>query len=803
MSKQTQRMTLGLVLCVAMAAPGAPPVDAASQTTDVDEQRAVVCLLPGRIRKLGGTRTYVERRKPIETTAPDCEIRGGEYTVYDRANYEVALRIWQEAAEQGDAKAMTYVGEILEKKLGSPDYAQAAAWYQRAVDAGDLRGARNLAYLYEHGLGVANDSVRALDLWRRSMGIGDELVLASELRAVRSDAEKQIAELTAQLTAQNTRTQQLQRNIDESRSTLQREREAFDLAAEQMEQLRRDAAAVRAQPSNAVDVERLATLQAQLRERENRIEDQEVKIALLNNTIDGQSAQVDASARSADIHRVRLEKALAAISADRVELGTLKAAVADRDAQISALRTRLEDARQRSMDGATVVAELERALEREKFTAARKDVSNITQTNERIAQLSAELLARQQALEAQNARVDELRNNWAAAQAEATTAQATAAAAQAGQAEVAGRLATTEADLLKVRADMARLEGEVAVVSTQKAELRAQLAALESESARTTRQEGTLDRVMFKLDELQRAVALKDKQLEDLKFALWKQSLDVEQLNTAQRTQIAGLTRSFAPPPVPVALPPGVKLGRYHALLIANSDYAFASDLSSPENDIRVLQRLLETRYGFDTEVRINLDRMGMYAALKELQRFREDDLVLIYYAGHGAVDERGDGYWLPTDFEPGKSLSAVAIPNEQITKHLNMMSARHVMVVADSCYSGALFRDATPAVARDIHRRLKFFVENPSRTILTSGGDEPVLDSGSDGHSVFAKAFIDVLAANEGLTYGEALYASVWGIVRSESTRLLVPQTPRFAGLADAGHGNGQFVFRPQGRSP
>jgi len=33
------------------------------------------------------------------------------------------------------------------------------------------------------------------------------------------------------------------------------------------------------------------------------------------------------------------------------------------------------------------------------------------------------------------------------------------------------------------------------------------------------------------------------------------------------------------------------------------------------------------------------------------------------------------------------------------------------------------------------------------SRTVLTSGGLEPVLDTGSGGHSVFAQAFLRVLA--------------------------------------------------------
>ena len=53
----------------------------------------VDCLLPGQIRKLGQSLNYLTARRPTKTTAGDCEIRGGEYVSYDRANYATALKI--------------------------------------------------------------------------------------------------------------------------------------------------------------------------------------------------------------------------------------------------------------------------------------------------------------------------------------------------------------------------------------------------------------------------------------------------------------------------------------------------------------------------------------------------------------------------------------------------------------------------------------------------------------------------------------------------------------------------------------
>src|SRR5262245_65202737 len=50
-----------------------------------EELFVVDCLLPGQVRKLGRM-TFLTPRRPIKTTAQDCEIRGGEYVAYDRAD---------------------------------------------------------------------------------------------------------------------------------------------------------------------------------------------------------------------------------------------------------------------------------------------------------------------------------------------------------------------------------------------------------------------------------------------------------------------------------------------------------------------------------------------------------------------------------------------------------------------------------------------------------------------------------------------------------------------------------------------
>src|SRR5579885_1033928 len=133
-------MAIGIVLAaIAGFAAPAPVAHATVQTRNPEDLLIVDCLLPGQVRKLGRSATFMGARRPIRTTQADCEIRGGEYVSYDRANYQTALKVWLGQAEAGDADAQNYVGEIYLKGLGTePDYGKASEWFEQAA----ARGAR-------------------------------------------------------------------------------------------------------------------------------------------------------------------------------------------------------------------------------------------------------------------------------------------------------------------------------------------------------------------------------------------------------------------------------------------------------------------------------------------------------------------------------------------------------------------------------------------------------------------------------------------------------------------------------------
>ena len=102
---------------------------------------------------------------------------------------------------------------------------------------------------------------------------------------------------------------------------------------------------------------------------------------------------------------------------------------------------------------------------------------------------------------------------------------------------------------------------------------------------------------------------------------------------------------------------------------------------------------------------------------------------------------------------EAQKNRRSAWISNSTITDSLKSIRAKHVMVMADSCYSGRLVRGLK--VSATGTERFKSLAEKKARVVITSGGLEPVEDNNGSGHSPFTDALIKSLTANQGVMDG------------------------------------------------
>ena len=246
-----------------------------------------------------------------------------------------------------------------------------------------------------------------------------------------------------------------------------------------------------------------------------------------------------------------------------------------------------------------------------------------------------------------------------------------------------------------------------------------------------------------------------------------------------------------------------VPMGDYYALVIGNNEYRNFSTLETAVNDARETEQLLREKYGFKTKLLLNADRYAILSALNELREtLQENDNLLIYYAGHGKLDESQElGYWLPVDAEQDNNINWIS--NKAITDILNVIKAKHILVVADSCYAGTLTQTPIARVQADVPddiraEWIKVMTETRARITLTSGGVGPVLDGGGGRHSVFSKAFLQALRSNDEVLEGYTLYTRVLEAMSSQSSPLAQPQVPQYAPIHLAGHESGEFFFNP-----
>lgn len=245
-----------------------------------------------------------------------------------------------------------------------------------------------------------------------------------------------------------------------------------------------------------------------------------------------------------------------------------------------------------------------------------------------------------------------------------------------------------------------------------------------------------------------------------------------------------------AAPAVKVNVPAGVDFGRFYALVIGNTGYSAFPALKTAGADAEAIAALLRDSYGYKTQVIRDATRIAIIDAIEGYrEKLGRNDNLLIFYAGHGWMDEKaGRGYWLPVDATPDSKANWIS--NTTITDSIKAMDAKHVMVVADSCFSGTLTRGIK--IQRRDADYFKRLAEKKARVAMTSGGLEPVSDSGGQGHSAFAQAFLDALAKNDGVLDGSELFKRI-----ERPVKLNADQTPAYADIRKAGHEEGgDFLF-------
>jgi Caspase domain len=185
---------------------------------------------------------------------------------------------------------------------------------------------------------------------------------------------------------------------------------------------------------------------------------------------------------------------------------------------------------------------------------------------------------------------------------------------------------------------------------------------------------------------------------------------------------------------------------RYRALLIGTSTYPAdehnLQTLKGPVKDIAALNRALadpDTGLFADVDVTL-LPEPTSGRAIRALGRFfgaaSRDDVLLLYFSGHGKLDQSGRLHLCMQDTESA-DLLATAVSSARLSEFAEASRARNVVIVLDCCHAGA-FRggDLPDAVA------------GPGRYVLTSCRSTQLANDATvaNGTSYFTQNLVDGL---------------------------------------------------------
>lgn len=819
------------------------PTDTEINAGNVNKLQIIDCLLPGQLRQLGVNMTYLTPRRPVRTSAADCEIRGGEYVAYDRANYASALKIWLPKASEGDAEAQTYVGEIYEKGLGiAPDHAMAAAWYRKAAEQGNAQAQTNLGFLYEKGLGVKQDSITALNWYRKASGLENSDIAFSASVEISNPEVDKLRQQVSEYKAESLHYQQESAALEKKLSDIQQQ---FDITREQLESRKQDllieqkaADQIRKElqhkiqqtdqeiiPSKTTSIE-IEKFKQTLKQKEAELEINQKAIMkleyeaqehkkMLNTLKDGAERYASKTNRELTLLRTELEQSKEDSSRLESELQQTQAQLSfsqktlnekndhlkNREDDLKSLQKELNEKREKAISAqdSQEVKKLSKAVNDLEliFQSHKQALDKLNLEKEELIKQSHE---KQQILKEKNEQITLLQERLAREKKERVPSEATPS----NLSNLAGpQIEIIEPPLIVHRGALSinTRSGLAKRTIVGKVTAPAGLVSFIVNDKEEIVDKGGVFKVevpiITGITPIEVVAVDQNSKRTEMKF-------NIEQTKAEVQPALATSTLKPSSENRLQSLLPPTTFGKYYALLIGNNSYSKLPHLATAINDVEAVAEILKNNYGFETKVLVNANRYDILKALNDHRKvLTEKDNFLIYYAGHGILDKVNDrGHWLPIDAEPDSSANWISVDN--ITDQLKIIAAKHILVVADSCYSGSLTRSSVARLeaGMTIEKRadwIKSLLNTRSRLALSSGGLEPVLDGGGGNHSVFAKAFIETLKKNNDIMESYTLYRDISALVADAAKAYDFNQVPEYAPISHAGHGAGEFFFYPK----
>ncbi len=771
----------------------------------------VDCLLPGQVRRLGAQIVYMTQRRPVRATVEDCVIRGGEYVSYDRADLQTSLEIWRKAAESGNTEAQYYVGTLYERGVtGNPDYSLAVNWYQKAAEQDHRQAAMNLGRLYDQGLGVPQSHEEAF-LWvTKASGLTGEsltnlldLSATQEIQALHKTVtirEGEIQKLQKTLSQAQEEKATLETQLSVEQANTQGDKDALRRLESQYQRVQKDLQTIKSQPDQEPEIRsyqaQLHILHDELNRSQQALQAQNQTIAILEENFQGYSdsqEKIRMLENSAEIRHEEVEK----LHAQLLEIQTAKMKVeqqmAQREQAVLSENLRVKEI-QRQYQNINLQME---QLQKEKSQQQKQLIhyqGEYEQVEHELEKRRKQLVEREAETVALAKKIQDLETSHVAIGPSSNPSPGKDLGLEGPKIQI------IDPPLVSIRG--------VQVVSKRR-DVYLSTKANRSITGRVLAPAGLWDlRVNGMVVEVDNQ-GIFTFQLPVVRTQENTTPVDIVALDIQNKRSISSLNVVWGESPTSLqgslSAQSQKPFGQYYALVIGNNQYQHWEPLQNAIADAEAVADLLKTQYGFQIKLLKDASRKDILKTLNEFRKIlTERDNLLIYYAGHGFLEPNIDrGYWIPVDADLQDNSNWVLLPT--ITDLLQLMSAKHILVVADSCFAGKLTRSSLaqlrPGLSEDARLTLlKTLAEKRVRTALTSGGLRPVLDDGGEGHSIFAEAFLSVLRENREILETERIFLAVRNRVMKSAQGLNTEQIPTYSPIHLAGHESlGDFIFVPK----
>jgi WD40 repeat protein len=218
-----------------------------------------------------------------------------------------------------------------------------------------------------------------------------------------------------------------------------------------------------------------------------------------------------------------------------------------------------------------------------------------------------------------------------------------------------------------------------------------------------------------------------------------------------------------------------VAVDRYHHL-------PEEAQLSRPSADAELITQMLQT-FGYEQPI----SGMGNYWPADQIRsaiglwardaRFQANDAVVVYFAGHGIVEDRDRHYLLCSNSDPADL--DTALPTEDLVRTFVRNGLRNLLVVLDVCYAGAGAADGAQYVLRTVARQVDAREGGGVWFLSAARAKEEAVDGG------FVTAFLAGLTDAQERTGQRQQYLDLVDVVAAVNRQFKNQGAPQRAELA------------------